>query len=44
MGSVQGLAVIKVRRSIGNDCIHYIDVYCPEAKTMTREERLKLCG
>jgi len=36
--------VIEVRRAVESDCKHYIDVYCPEAKTMPREERLRHCG
>jgi len=41
---VRGMAVIEVRKAIEADCKYYIDIHCPEARAMSREERLRRCG
>ena len=41
---MRGMAVIEVRKAIEADCKYYIDIHCPEARAMSREERLRRCG
>lgn len=36
--------VIEVKRAAEADYMHYIDVYCPDTRTMAKEEGLRYCN
>jgi len=36
--------MIEVRKANNDDCRYYIDIHCPEAKTLPRSKRLGVCG
>jgi len=36
--------LVEVRRALEADCRRYVEIHCPEARDMRKEERLRHCG